>query len=144
MCIHALSVLTSNVQTLPPILCTASWPKLIISVDPQRNEKPFLTTHHPPLPAGSEINLSASNLSLEELVKKCVLERSHTHLRELKNVLNGTGWHKHGKNGYQKFVLVPLLILNGGGGWQKALYFNKFLSLPMWQFWRGKMGVHLR
>ena len=96
VCTHAPPRNYLYVQTSCILTYAASWPKLIISVDPQRSEKPFLTTHDPPLPEGSEVTLSASNLSLEGLLKRCVLERSRTHLRELKAVLNGTGWHKHG------------------------------------------------
>ena len=75
----------------------SSWPKLIISVDPLQSERPFLTIHNPPLPEGSKVTLSASNLSLELLLKQCVLIRSRAYLREMKTTLNGTGWHKHGR-----------------------------------------------
>ena len=114
-----LSFLLSLSLSLPP--AQASWPKLIISIDPLQSEKPFLITHNPPLPEGAKVNLSASELSLELLLKQCVLERSHTHLRGLKAVLNGTGWHKHG-------ILLSLLSLSLA--LSLSIYLSLFLLTP--------------
>ena len=70
---------------------------MLISVNSDR-ETPFSVLHDPPLPEGSEVNLSVDKLSLETLLEVCVSVRSHTFLNELMGTLKGTEWEKHGMN----------------------------------------------
>jgi len=82
--------------SLPP---DSSWPKVLISIYPTRPHKASFTTQHfPPLPKGSEVVLSPSKISLETLLKECVKVRSHTLLKKLQSILQGTSWETKSKN----------------------------------------------
>lgn len=78
-------------------LPTASWPKIIVSVDPVSTDKPFSTTHTPPLPNGSAVVLDRSRLCVEELISQCVQLRSSALLKDLCSMLRGTIWEGRGE-----------------------------------------------
>ena len=71
-----------------------SWPKVVITVDPLSPDKPFSTSHYPPLPGGDGhcVTLDRERLSLENLLATCVRIRSLAMLRDLYDLLRGSVW----------------------------------------------------
>ncbi|XP_064393727.1 mediator of RNA polymerase II transcription subunit 14-like isoform X2 [Halichondria panicea] len=89
---------SSSGQLLSTILLNSargSSPRLTITIHPTREDNPFSLVHTPPLPEGSKVDISVSNLSLEALLEGCVSLRSHTLLSTLRNSLTSTIWAKH-------------------------------------------------
>lgn len=82
-------------------------PKLFISINPHVFDKPFTTTHTPPLPSSGDATLSVHphHLSFQELLVQCVRVRSLALLKEYLEVLSHTPWHQHGISSYP--VLYP-------------------------------------
>lgn len=87
----------SSSTSSSPSFHIASWPKIVITVDPSSVNRPFTTSHTPPMPANKWVGLDRSRLSLEELISTCVKIRSSAVLYELQAVLRGTVWEERGK-----------------------------------------------
>ena len=73
------------------------WPKILISIDPNRAGNPFSTQHLPPLPHASEVKIAVNHLSLEAILKQCVQMRSHALLKEIKQTLKDSPWDERSK-----------------------------------------------
>lgn len=78
------------------MILVGSWPKVVITMDSASSERPFTTSHYPPLPNGQCVAMDRTKLSLEVLVSSCVHIRSSALLHELHAVLHGTVWEGRG------------------------------------------------
>ena len=77
-------------------LSASSWPKVVVNVDPSNVDRPFFTTHTPPLPSLEGVCVCQGRLSVEELLGKCISARSRALLEEVQAGLRGTAWEQLG------------------------------------------------
>lgn len=84
----------------------APWPRITLSIRPYSNDKPLLTTHHPPLPLNAELSLQPNNLSLQDLLVQCIRVRSLAFLKELQEAFVNTSWENHGMYFINQLTLI--------------------------------------